>query len=68
MSFSNCGNGFSRTWRQRNRRAQRAWFWVEALTRSFTARPERKALISGSPMCMGWRLLWKKMKRRIQAT
>jgi hypothetical protein len=48
--------------------ALRAWVCVEALTRSFTARCDRKALSSGLPVSAGCRTSWKKMYRRIQCT
>ena len=48
-----------RTWRCKNRSADSAWFCVEALSLSATARCVRKALISGSPISVGRRSLWK---------
>jgi len=50
------------------RRALRAWFWVEAETFPSTVRWARKAWISGVPISAGWRLPWKRMKRRTQST
>jgi hypothetical protein len=45
-----------------------AWFWVEAATRPSTARALRNPVTSGAPSSAGWRLPWKRMNRRIQAT
>ena len=45
----------------KNRRALSAWFWVEAATWPLTASAVRKALTSGPPRSIGWRLPWKRM-------
>ena len=50
------------------RRALRAWFWVEAETFPSTVRWARKAWIWGVPISAGWRLPWKRRKRRTQST
>jgi len=55
------------TCRYRNKRAFKAWFWVEALTLSLVARFERKSPISGSPISSGGRSAWYAMNRCIQA-
>jgi hypothetical protein len=66
---SSQGRSTSSTSRYRNRRALRAWFWVEAATWPSTAREERKRVTSGAPISAGWRLAWKKkMYRLIHAT
>ncbi len=62
------GTSTFRTSRKRKRRAARAWFCVAAETPPSTARWDRKVLISPAPMSLGWRLSWKRMKRRAQAT
>jgi|GEM_PF-6605073 len=43
-------------------------FWVEAATCLSTARWVMKACTSGAPISLGWRFLWKRMKRVIQST
>ena len=45
-----------------------ARFCVEALTFRSVARAERNRVISAGPMSIGWRLAWKRMKRRIHPT
>jgi hypothetical protein len=65
---SSQGRSISSTSLYRNRRALSAWFWVEAATCPSTARDVRNFMTSGARISAGWRLSWKKMKRRIQAT
>jgi hypothetical protein len=45
-----------------------AWFCVDAATFPWTASELKNCVISAAPISTGWRLPWKMMHRRIQAT